>query len=64
MIALAHQLGLQVTAEGVETDHQLAFLRRNGCDLFQGYLFSPPIPPDRFEEFLRGQSDHPDSGSA
>jgi diguanylate cyclase (GGDEF)-like protein/PAS domain S-box-containing protein len=72
MIALAHQLHLQVTAEGVETDHQLAFLRRNGCDLFQGYLFSPPIPPDRFEEFLRGQSDrarpphgsHPDSGSA
>jgi diguanylate cyclase (GGDEF)-like protein/PAS domain S-box-containing protein len=72
MIALAHQLGLQVTAEGVETDHQLAFLRRNGCDLFQGYLFRPPIPPDRFEEFLRGQSDrarpphgsHPDSGSA
>ena len=72
MIALAHQLHLQVTAEGVETDHQLAFLRRNGCDLFQGYLFRPPIPPDRFEEFLRGQSDrarpphgsHPDSGSA
>jgi diguanylate cyclase (GGDEF)-like protein/PAS domain S-box-containing protein len=72
MIALAHQLHLQVTAEGVETDHQLAFLRRNGCDLFQGYLFSPPNPPHRFEEFMRGQSDrarpphgsHPDSGSA
>jgi len=55
MIALAHRLGLQVTAEGVETPAQLAFLRRNGCDLLQGYLFSPPVSPDRFEELLRGQ---------
>jgi diguanylate cyclase (GGDEF)-like protein/PAS domain S-box-containing protein len=55
MIALAHRLGLQVTAEGVETPEQLAFLRSNGCDLLQGYLFSPPVPADRFEELLRGQ---------
>ena len=55
MIALAHRLGLQVTAEGVETPEQLAFLRRNGCDLLQGYLFSPPVSPERFEELLRGQ---------
>ena len=55
MIALAHRLGLQVTAEGVETPEQLTSLRRNGCDLFQGYLFSPPVPPERFEELLRGQ---------
>ena len=55
MIALAHQLGLVVTAEGVETTEQLAFLRRNGCDLLQGYLFSPPVSPDRFEELLRTQ---------
>jgi diguanylate cyclase (GGDEF)-like protein/PAS domain S-box-containing protein len=55
MIALAHQLGLVVTAEGVETTEQLAFLRRNGCDLLQGYLFSPPVSPDRFEELLRAQ---------
>ena len=55
MIALAHRLGLAVTAEGVETPGQLAYLRRNGCDLLQGYLFSPPVPPDRFEELLRGQ---------
>ena len=54
-IALAHRLGLQVTMEGVETPAQLAFLRRNGCDLVQGYLFSPPISPDRFEELLRRQ---------
>jgi diguanylate cyclase (GGDEF)-like protein/PAS domain S-box-containing protein len=55
MIALAHRLGLQVTAEGVETQEQLAFLRRSGCDLVQGYLFSPPVPPDHFEELLRDQ---------
>ena len=55
MIALAHRLGLRVTAEGVETEYQLAFLRRNGCDVFQGYLFSPPIPPDRFEELMRAR---------
>jgi EAL domain-containing protein (putative c-di-GMP-specific phosphodiesterase class I) len=55
MIALAHRLGLQVTAEGVETQEQLAFLRRQGCDLLQGYLFSPPVSPERFEELLRGQ---------
>jgi diguanylate cyclase (GGDEF)-like protein len=60
MIALAHRLGLAVTAEGVETPEQLAFLRRNGCDLLQGYLFSPPVPPDRFEELLH---DHRTSGA-
>ena len=53
MIALAHQLGLAVTAEGVETAEQMAFLRRNGCDLVQGYLVSAPLPPDRFAAFLR-----------
>ena len=52
MIGLAHRLGLKVTAEGVETPAQLAFLRRSGCDLLQGYLFSPPVPADRFEELL------------
>jgi diguanylate cyclase (GGDEF)-like protein/PAS domain S-box-containing protein len=54
MIGLGHRLGLGVTAEGVETPAQLAFLRRSGCDLLQGYLFSPPVPADRFEELLAG----------
>jgi diguanylate cyclase (GGDEF)-like protein/PAS domain S-box-containing protein len=52
MIGMAHRLGLQVTAEGVETSAQLAFLRRNGCDLLQGFLFSRPVPADGFEELL------------
>ena len=52
MVALAHRLGLTVTAEGVETPDQLRFLARNGCDVAQGYLLSPPVPAPRFRELL------------
>lgn len=44
MIALAHQLGMQVVAEGVETKEQLQFLTREQCDLAQGYLIGRPVP--------------------
>jgi EAL domain-containing protein (putative c-di-GMP-specific phosphodiesterase class I) len=53
MIAMAHNLHLSVIAEGVETEMQLAFLREQRCDEMQGYLFSPPVEPERFEELLR-----------
>jgi len=43
-IELGHGLGMQVTAEGVETHDQLHLLRRYGCDCVQGYLFSRPVP--------------------
>jgi diguanylate cyclase (GGDEF)-like protein/PAS domain S-box-containing protein len=52
IIALGHNLGLRVVAEGVETDAQLAFLRANACDEMQGFYFSVPVPVDRFEELL------------
>jgi EAL domain-containing protein (putative c-di-GMP-specific phosphodiesterase class I) len=45
-IEMAHTLKLQVIAEGVETQAQLDFLLKNGCDIYQGYLFSRPIPPE------------------
>ncbi|MBJ7595513.1 MAG: EAL domain-containing protein [Candidatus Dormibacteraeota bacterium] len=54
MIALAHELGLSVIAEGVETAVQLAFLRRHGCELFQGYLASPPVSAGAFADICRG----------
>jgi len=46
IITLAHSLGLDVVAEGVETEGQHAFLLRNGCRRFQGYLFSRPKPAE------------------
>jgi diguanylate cyclase (GGDEF)-like protein/PAS domain S-box-containing protein len=54
IIAIAHSLGLQVVAEGVETAEQLAFLKSLGCDAAQGYYFSRPLPPDEFAKLLDG----------
>ncbi len=52
IIALAHTLRLEVLAEGVETTEQLAFLREHGCDLYQGYLFSRPVPSEDLAPLL------------
>jgi diguanylate cyclase (GGDEF)-like protein len=52
-IAMARLLGLRVVAEGVEEEEQMDFLRRHGCSEYQGFLFSPPVPPDSFAEILR-----------
>ena len=53
IIAMGHRLGMTVVAKGVETDAELGFLRRNHCDFFQGYLFSPPLPSSEIAELLR-----------
>ena len=49
IIALAQSLSLQVVAEGVESQGQLEFLKRNGCKAFQGYLFGRPAPADAMD---------------
>jgi len=51
-IVMAHELKLNVIAEGVETAEQVAFLRRRHCTEMQGYLFSEPVTADRFGEIL------------
>ncbi|NNF97520.1 MAG: EAL domain-containing protein, partial [Halobacteria archaeon] len=53
IINMAEHLGLDVVAEGVETEEQLDFLRAKGCRLFQGYHFSRPQSEEDFEELLR-----------
>jgi diguanylate cyclase (GGDEF)-like protein len=52
-IAMARQLGLRVVAEGVEEQGQMDFLLRYGCSEYQGFLFSPAVPPDEFAEMLK-----------
>jgi EAL domain-containing protein (putative c-di-GMP-specific phosphodiesterase class I) len=51
-IGLAHNLGLKVTSEGVETEAQMAFLKEHGCDEGQGYYFSRPLDSRGVEAFL------------
>ena len=51
-MALGHSLGKQVTAEGVETEAQLAFLRERGCDAAQGYLLGRPGPAEAVGRLL------------
>ena len=53
ILAMAGSLGLKVVAEGVETEDQLAFLRENGCDEMQGYLFAKPTGAEECAAMLR-----------
>jgi diguanylate cyclase (GGDEF)-like protein len=54
IIAMAHSLGLTVVMEGIETRHQLVFSKDRGCDEYQGFLFSKPVPGREFEAMLGG----------
>ena len=53
IVSLAHNLRLKVIAEGVETTAQLELLKTLGCDQYQGYQFSPPVPVADFERLMR-----------
>lgn len=55
IISMAHTLALTVVAEGVETEEQLSFLREQGCDRIQGYLFSAPLSATELTRFLVDQ---------
>lgn len=53
IISMAKLLGMQVVAEGVETEEQARFLKRAGCEVCQGYLFARPLPAAEVERMLR-----------
>jgi EAL domain-containing protein (putative c-di-GMP-specific phosphodiesterase class I)/AmiR/NasT family two-component response regulator len=56
MISMAHQLNLRVIAEGVETEAELSFLQKNGCNAAQGYFMSKPLPWHKFKQFIQQSS--------
>ncbi len=56
IIQMAHSLRLEVVAEGVESEAQLEFLRRHGCDHAQGHLFGAPVSADEFCQLLLAES--------
>ena len=56
-IQLAHEVGALVTAEGIEDEETLHWLREAGCDIAQGFGICRPIPPSEFCEMLRAQGD-------
>jgi EAL domain-containing protein (putative c-di-GMP-specific phosphodiesterase class I) len=53
IVTMGQQLRQEIVAEGVESREQMAFLRALGCDQLQGYLFSPPIPVEQYEQMVR-----------
>jgi EAL domain-containing protein (putative c-di-GMP-specific phosphodiesterase class I) len=54
IISMAHNLDMKVLEEGVETEQQLEFLKSQGCDEAQEFLFSPPVPAIKFSKLLAG----------
>jgi EAL domain-containing protein (putative c-di-GMP-specific phosphodiesterase class I) len=57
IVGLGRALGIEVLAEGVETETQLAHLRRLGCDTVQGYLLAKPMPAEDLGRLMRGNAD-------
>jgi diguanylate cyclase (GGDEF)-like protein/PAS domain S-box-containing protein len=56
VVGVAHDIGFKVTAEGVEAPDQLAILQGLGCDMWQGFLFSPALPADAVDTLLQEKS--------
>lgn len=53
IVNLSHELEIEVIAEGVETEEQIDFIKKINCEQVQGYYYSPPLSPDRFEKFIK-----------
>ncbi|MEO6816168.1 MAG: EAL domain-containing protein [Edaphobacter sp.] len=64
IIGLGHSLNLTTVAEGIETTEQADMLLRLGCDIGQGWLYGPPVPPDDLASFLSTQSLSPSSSAS
>jgi EAL domain-containing protein (putative c-di-GMP-specific phosphodiesterase class I) len=62
IVLLAHKLGLEVIAEGVETEAQLKFLVSIGCEKIQGYWLSKPLPAEAAKAFIQGHTPIPGVG--
>ncbi len=58
IVELAHTLGMQIVAEGAETEEQAAHLEGVGCDMAQGYLFSTPMAAGGLADLMRGVYHH------
>ncbi len=58
VVDMAKKLGLHTLAEGVETEEQYAFLKSIGCEVLQGYLFSPPVPFEEIRPVLEAEAGH------
>mgnify|MGYP003326496952 FL=1 len=56
VIDLGHKLGLEVVAEGVETQNQIDFLRKYACDEIQGFILSKPLEMNEFEKLIHSHS--------
>jgi EAL domain-containing protein (putative c-di-GMP-specific phosphodiesterase class I) len=63
IISMGHSLRLKVIAEGVESEDQLAFLHKQKCDEIQGFLFSPPIPPEEIAKLLKAENREAGNGT-
>ena len=60
VLDIARFLGVPVVAEGVEEERQYLLLKEMGCQIIQGYYFSPPLPAEKFDRLIQGSTESED----